>query len=138
MDIVEVARRSGTPASALRYYEARGLIVSRGRKGLRRLFDEDVLERLAMIALGRAAGFSLDEIAEMLVGDGVDKSRLAAKADELDRQIAHLSAMRDGLRHAVACPAPSLGQCPHFGRIVTLAGLGKLPPAPRIFKAEAV
>ena len=56
MDIVEVARRSGTPASALRYYEARGLIVSRGRKGLRRLFDEDVLERSAQ-AGARGAGY---------------------------------------------------------------------------------
>ena len=138
LDIAEVAQRSGVAASALRYDEEKGLIASIGRRGMRRLFDDGVLERLALIALGRAAGFSLDEIAEMLVGDGVDKSRLAAKADELDRQIAHLAAMRDGLRHAAACPAPSLAECPHFGRIVTLAGLGKLPPGPRIFKAEAI
>jgi DNA-binding transcriptional MerR regulator len=39
MDIAEVARISGVPASALRYYEEKGLIASVGRRGLRRLFD---------------------------------------------------------------------------------------------------
>ena len=63
MDIAEVARRSGVPASALRYYEARGLIASVGRQGLRRVFAPKVLDELALIALGQAAGFSLDEIA---------------------------------------------------------------------------
>src|SRR5262245_26122735 len=61
LDISEVARRSGVPASALRFYEQRRLISSIGRRGLRRLFDPGVLDRLALIALGRAAGFSLDE-----------------------------------------------------------------------------
>jgi DNA-binding transcriptional MerR regulator len=59
-----VARgQSGVPASTLRFYDEKGLIASTGRRGLRRLFDPGVLERLALIALGRAAGFSLDEIA---------------------------------------------------------------------------
>ena len=53
MDIAEVARRSGLPASTLRYYEERGLISSVGRQGLRRLFHPTVLERLALI--GRAS-----------------------------------------------------------------------------------
>ncbi|EQL43991.1 hypothetical protein M770_01720 [Pseudomonas aeruginosa VRFPA03] len=65
LDIGEVARRSGVPASTLRYYEEKGLIASSGRHGLRRLFDAGVLERLALIGLGRAAGLSLDEIAGM-------------------------------------------------------------------------
>ena len=77
MDIAEVARRSGMPASALRYYEERGLIASIGRSGLRRLFDATVLERLALIALGRSAGFSLDEIARMFAPDGGGQCRMA-------------------------------------------------------------
>ena len=60
MDIAEVAKQSGVPASTLRYYEEKGLIASVGRSGLRRVFRPDVLERLALIALGRAAGLSLD------------------------------------------------------------------------------
>jgi MerR family regulatory protein len=55
MDITEVARRSGIPASTLRIYEEKGLIASIGRRGLRRVFDPGVLERLALIAVGRAA-----------------------------------------------------------------------------------
>ncbi|EPJ5918581.1 MerR family transcriptional regulator, partial [Pseudomonas aeruginosa] len=70
LDIGEVARRSGVPASTLRYYEEKGLIASSGRHGLRRLFDAGVLERLALIGLGRAAGLSLDEIAGMGAADG--------------------------------------------------------------------
>lgn len=62
LDIGEVVRRCGIPASTLRYYEEKGLIVSSGRHGLRRQYDADVLERLALISLGRTAGFSLDEI----------------------------------------------------------------------------
>jgi len=60
LDIAEVAQRSAVPAATLRFYEEKGLIASTGRRGLRRLFDADVLQRLALIALGRAAGFSLD------------------------------------------------------------------------------
>ncbi|WP_453968038.1 helix-turn-helix domain-containing protein [Amorphus sp. MBR-141] len=127
MDISDAAKRSGVPASTLRYYEEKGLIASVGRRGLRRVFDDDVLERLAMIALGRAAGFSLDEIAGMFGADGrpsLDRTVLAAKADDLDRTIRRLAAMRDGLRHAAACGAPSHMECPTFRRILKKAASG--------------
>lgn len=125
MDISEVARRSGVPASTLRFYEEKGLIASVGRSGLRRLFAPAVLERLALIALGRAAGFSLDEIAHMFAPDGrpqIDRRLLANKAEELDARIRKLTAMRDGLRHAAVCPAPSHMECPTFRRLVGAAG----------------
>lgn len=121
MDISEVAKRSGIPASTLRYYEERGLIRSVGRSGLRRVFTDAVLERLALIALGRAAGFSLAEIASMHAPDGspqIDRTLLAAKADEVDRTIRKLSALREGLRHAAVCPAPSHMECPTFLRLL--------------------
>lgn len=125
MDIAEVAKRSGVPASTLRYYEEKGLIASHGRQGLRRVFDERVLERLVLIALGRAAGFSLEEIARMFAPDGqpaIDRQALASKADELDVTIRKLAAMRDGLRHAARCRAPSHMECPTFLRLVANAG----------------
>ena len=131
MDIAEVARRAGVPPSTLRYYEEKGLIVPVGRRGLRRLFDPGVLERLALIALGRAAGFSLDEIA-LMIGPGgrprIDRRMLAAKADELDRTIRRLGTMRDGLRRAAACPAKSHLECPHFRRVLQGAASGALGP----------
>lgn len=120
-DIAEVARRSGLPASTLRYYEEKGLIASAGRHGLRRVFRADILQRLALIALGRAAGLSLDEISRMFAPDGgleVDRALLSARADELDARIRQLAAMRDGLRHAAACPAPSHLACPSFQRLL--------------------
>ena len=124
LDINEVARRSGVPASALRFYEEKGLVSPVGRRGLRRLFDPSVLERLALIALGRSAGFSLDEIAQMFAADGrpkIDRRVLAKKAKELDLTIRKMSAMRDGLRHAAVCPAPSHLECPTFRRLLGLA-----------------
>ena len=127
MDITEVAKRSGVPAATLRFYEEKGLLASVGRRGLRRLFDAGVLERLALIALGRSAGFSLDEIARMFTPDGrpqIDRRVLAAKADELDGTIRKLSAMRDGLRHAAVCPAPSHMECPTFQRLLRSAASG--------------
>jgi len=129
LDINQVARRSGLPASTLRHYEAKGLIASVGRRGLRRLFDPGVLQRLALIAMGRAAGFTLEEMARMFAADGkprIDRKLLAAKADEIDATIRHLTAMRDGLRHAAECRAPSHMECPTFQRILRAAAQGKL------------
>lgn len=131
MDIAEAARRSGLPASTLRFYETKGLIAPVGRRGLRRVFGPDVLERLALVTLGRAAGFSLDEIAAMFAADGrprIDRQRLAAKARELDRRIRRLVAMRDGLEHAAVCPARSHFECPTFRRILGAAAAGTLGP----------
>ena len=124
LDIGEVAKRAGIPASTLRFYEEKGLVASVGRRGLRRQYDPDVLERLALIALGRSAGFSLDEIARMFAPNGklqVDRPMLVSKADELDLTIRKLSAMRDGLRHAAACRAPSHMECPTFRRLLKIA-----------------
>lgn len=129
LDIGEVARRSGLPASTLRFYESKGLIASVGRQGLRRLFDAGVVERLALIALGRAAGFSLDAIARMFAPDGkpqIDRQLLRDKAQELDQTIRRLGAMRDGLRHAAACRAPSHMECPTFRRILRAAESGAI------------
>ena len=80
----------------------RRLIASRGRRGLRPVFDPNVLERMALIALGQS-GFALDEIALMFAPDGrprIDREILAAKAN--------------GLRHAPACRAASTWNVPRF------------------------
>ena len=129
LDIGEVVRRTGVAASTLRFYEEKGLIASVGRQGLRRLFAADVPERLALIALGRAAGLSLAEIGAMFAPDGslaIDRRRLLDRAAEIDRTIRQLSAMRDGLRHAAACAAPSHLDCPTFRRILEAAAHGAL------------
>jgi DNA-binding transcriptional MerR regulator len=138
VDITEVVRRSGVPASTLRFYEEKGLIASIGRRGLHRVFDPKVLERLVLIALGRSAGFSLDEIALMFAPNGrprINRRMLAAKAGELDRTIRKLTEMRDGLRHAAACRAPSHMECPTFRRILRAASSAFRPPRQRSLTA---
>ncbi|MCQ4250653.1 helix-turn-helix domain-containing protein [Stutzerimonas stutzeri] len=129
MDISDVARRSGVAASALRFYEEKGLIASLGRPGERRRFAPQVLDQLALIALGQSAGFTLEEIRAMFAPNGkpnIDRSILAAKADELDATIRRLRAMSKGLRHAAACPAPSHAECPTFQRLLKAAVPGTL------------
>lgn len=108
--IREVARRSGVPASTLRYYEEKGLIRSAGRRGLSRVFKADVLDQLALITFAQSLTFSLEEIAPMLTANGhvtLDRQLLTRKADELDRLMAKLAAVRDELRSAAACHTSS-------------------------------
>lgn len=126
MDIAEVMQQTGLPASSLRYYEEKGLITSSGRHGLRRQYHDSVIKRLAFIALARRAGFTLTEITELLIEKSTGKKQLRRdmlqnKAEELDRKIKELTAMREGLRHAAACPAPSHFECPTFIRLLKVA-----------------
>lgn len=124
IEISEVAKRSGVPASTLRFYEDKGLIESLGRRGLRRTYGQDVFGRLSLIALGRRAGFSLDQIGAMF-GHGpsapIDRALLANKAAELERTIRQLNALKNGLEHAAVCPAPSHIECPSFLRLLKIA-----------------
>ena len=125
LDIGEVSARTGIKPSALRYYEEAGLISSVSRHGLRRQFLPEVLLQLRLIAMGKAAGFSLDEIAGMFGRNGLPdlpRDVLRDKADEIDQRIRELSALRDTLRHVAECPAPSHMQCPTFRRLVDVAG----------------
>jgi DNA-binding transcriptional MerR regulator len=125
IDIGEVAARSGTAPSTLRYYEDVGLISSATRRGLRRQFPARVLLQLKLIALGKLAGFSLDEISGMYRAGGalkLPRSRLRQKADDLDRQLRELTRLRDTLRHVADCRAPSHMECPTFRRLVDAAG----------------
>ncbi len=117
LDIAEVAEQTGMTASALRYYERRGLIESSGRNGLRRTFRHDVVDRIDLIACAQAAGFTLAQIARFLVaapGDDALRERMADKARDLDKDISRLTRMRDSLRHASTCTHTPLIECPEF------------------------
>lgn len=135
IDISVVAERSGLPASTLRFYEEKGLIASVARRSRRRLFGADVFDRLAIITLGRTAGFSLDEIATMLPLDGLrqlDRNALTNRAAEIDSTIARLAAISTALKHAAACPAPNHRECPTFRGYLDLAAAGLISaPPPR-------
>lgn len=136
LDIGEVAAKSGLNPSALRHYEAAGLISSVSRRGLRRQFPPEALLQLKLISMGKSAGFSLAEIAGMFGENGMPdlpRAMLRQKADEIDRQIHELTALRETLRHVADCRAPSHMECPTFRRLVEMAGKrsGKRKTAPR-------
>ncbi len=125
LDIGEVAAATGIRPSALRYYEEIGLIESVARHGLRRQFVPEVLLQLELVAVGRTAGFSLEEIAGMFGRNGapdLPRALLREKADDLDRRIKELAALRDTLRHVADCPAPTHMECPTFRRLIEVAG----------------
>jgi DNA-binding transcriptional MerR regulator len=117
LDIAEVARRGGVSASALRFYERRGLIEADARHGLRRAYRPEVLTRLARIRAAQTAGFTLRQIAEILAdrpADAALRRLLREQADKVDAQIERLTEIRDGLRHATTCRHQPLSSCPHF------------------------
>ena len=122
VDIREGVRRSGVPASTVRYDEQLGLLQVLGRRGLRRQYHEQVLERLALIGLGQSAGLSLQQIgAAMPQGTGLslDRTALLAQADALQRQIRELQRAQDRLRRAAACPnAEDARRCASFRRLL--------------------
>lgn len=124
LDITQLSRQSGFPASKLRYYEDVGLIRSVGRKGLKRLYENDVNTSLMIISLGQIAGFSLAEIRNLIGSEGranLDHDVLRQKAGEIDRQIKQLRSLSDGIRHIANCSAPNHLECPRFQRIMRAA-----------------
>lgn len=122
LDIAEVASQSGLAPSTLRYYEKRGLITSDGRRGLRREYDDSVLMRLALISLGRRAGYSLEEIGALFRPQGgkydLNRQELRSQANTLRRQAQELCATAELLDHIAACTAPSYLECPRFQDIL--------------------
>lgn len=124
LDIGVLSKQSGVPPSTLRYYEEIGLIRSVGRNGLRRQFDAPVVTQLALISLGKMAGFTLEDIKGMFAGDGtpqLPRAELHLRADALDQQIRGLTRLRDALRHVADCPAETHMDCPKFKRLMEFA-----------------
>lgn len=128
LDIAEVSQRAGIKPSALRYYEGLGLITADSRKGLRRQYDISVLDRLALIAMGQRAGFSLIEIGSTLGPStnaqaefSLDRGKLEEKADDVDQRIRELSLLSRALRHVAKCQAPRHSECPTFRKMMSEA-----------------
>jgi len=134
--IGEVARRSGVAASALRFYEERGLITSvRNGSGHRR-FDRGVLRRIAFVVYAQRIGLSLEEIAAELARlpaehtpTRSDWTRLMGRwSQRIDRRIAELQRLRSGLTECIGCGCLSLDRCRFANPDDRAARLG---PGPR-------
>ena len=139
--IGEVAHRSGVAASALRFYEERGLITSDRTDGGRRRFPRSVLRRIAFIVFAQRIGLTLDEIGTELAKlpphrapTGRDWSHLSkAWTSRIDERIAELERLRAGLTQCIGCGCLSLDRCK-----LTNPGdwASRLGPGPRYWIAD--
>ena len=119
MLIGDVARRSGVAASALRFYEEKGLIESVRTGSGHRRYPRAVLRRVAFIVFAQRIGLTLDEIAAELaklpsgrVPTGRDWSRLSATwTSRINERIAELERLRAGLTQCIGCGCLSLDRC---------------------------
>lgn len=119
LTVSQVARRSGFAASALRFYERRGLISAHRSDGGQRRYDRDVLRRLAFIAAAKHVGLTLTEITQALAS--LPQGRTPTKADwtrisrqwrtRLEAEIAAIEQLRDGLDGCIGCGCLSLQRC---------------------------
>jgi len=116
--IGEVAERAGVAASALRYYEREGLIPRAARRGGARVYEESILDRLALIEVAKAAGFTVAEMKRLLSGfarktpPGVRWRSLAeSKLEELDRRAEEIQRMKRVLEAVTGCHCPTLEDC---------------------------
>ena len=116
--IGELARRTGTATSALRYYERIGLLSPAERVGQRRHYPPSSAERVALIRLCQDAGFTLAEIGRLLAAwsrGRRDWGRLAErKIAELDARIADAQRAKKLVTHALECPHRDILACPNF------------------------
>lgn len=115
LTIGELAARSGLAVSAIRFYQRRGLLPPRDSGAAWQRYDQDTVARLAVIELAKRAGFTLDEIGELLRASDADPSPAAAwqalalaKLEEIDSRIADLNHMRGLLSEALACSCLTL------------------------------
>jgi len=119
LTIGEVSRRSGVAASALRFYEERGLITSERAGSGHRRYPRAVLRRIAFIVFAQRVGLTLDEIGGELAKLPPDRapnrrdwSRLSGKwTARIDQRIAELQRLKAGLTECIGCGCLSLDRC---------------------------
>lgn len=117
LTISGLAREGGVGVETIRYYQRRGLLETPRGDGVRR-YGEEAMRRLRFIRSAQTAGFTLEQIGELLALDaGQDRARARelaqARLTELDAKIAELEAARASLRRlAKACGDGGAGPCP--------------------------
>ena len=119
LTIGEVARRSGVAASALRFYEERGLITAERAGAGHRRFPRSVLRRIAFVVFAQRVGLTLDEIGSELAKLPADRapnrrdwSRLSRGwSARIDDRIAELERLKAGLTECIGCGCLSLDRC---------------------------
>jgi MerR family transcriptional regulator, redox-sensitive transcriptional activator SoxR len=117
LPIGELADKAGVRASALRYWEERGLLPGARREGGRRIWPATALRRVALIKMAQRAGFTLAEIAQLLATDTTPsatrqwRNMAARKLPELDRHIAQTRALRHAVAGCLECGCMNFDRC---------------------------
>lgn len=119
LTITDISRRSGVASSALRFYEARGLIASERAGSGHRRYPRSVLRRIAFIVFAQRIGLTLDEVAAALAKLPTDRiprrtdwSRLSGEwTKRIDQRIAELQRLREGLAQCIGCGCLSIDRC---------------------------
>ena len=127
LSIGEVAARTGTAASAIRYYEQLGLVRPLRRDSGKRRYAPSAIQLVGAVNLLQAVGFTLREVGSLL--DGPSSARVwlelaNRKLGDLDRQIEKARAARVAIEHALACPEERILDCPNFWTMVGGVGQG--------------
>jgi MerR family mercuric resistance operon transcriptional regulator len=118
LTIGKFAAAGGVGVETIRYYQRRGLLPTPTREGAIRRYGSDDLRRLRFIRQAQVAGFTLEQIKELLALDsGLDRQRARelalARIEDLDARIAELNRARDALRHlSKECAQGTSGPCP--------------------------
>ncbi|MDP9355766.1 MAG: MerR family transcriptional regulator [Chloroflexota bacterium] len=130
LTIGEVARQAGIRPSAIRYYEEIGVLPSPERVGGQRRYDNDVLTRLGVVRMAQEAGFTIEEVRQLLSGfpEGTPASErwrelAQRKLPEVDARIVRLQAVRAVLEESLRCGCLTLDAC-------AALGWGNQPPGP--------
>ncbi len=124
LSITRVSELTGLTTATIRFYESKGLITPIGRKGLTRIYAQEVLTQLSLIILAKQAQFSLDDIVEMLNNfpeKGIERPVLRVKIDEIEQKIQKLQKLKEGLLHVEQCSAENHLQCPKFQKILSIS-----------------
>jgi MerR family redox-sensitive transcriptional activator SoxR len=118
LSIGEVARASGVPASAIRYYETIGLLPTPPRVNGRRRYDAQIVQRLQIIQFCQQAGFALAEIYDLFFGFAAGthpatrwETFAQHKLADVDAQIAHLQSMKAILHQGLHCGCVTMDAC---------------------------
>ena len=118
LSIGQVAKEAGIAASAIRFYESEGLIPRAARRSGRRVYGDDIRDRLAFIAMAKGAGFTVPEIKRLVGGFARRtppgerwRAMAAQKLDELEQRISEAQQMKAVLQTLVRCACPTIEDC---------------------------
>jgi DNA-binding transcriptional MerR regulator len=122
VDIADLAKSAGLTASALRYYERRGLVEPAARQGLRRQYRPDTLRVIRLIALLQRVGMTLEEIRSFLDPQSRHnhqwRARMTQKRAQLRQHLDETTIAIAGVEHALECSRSDLLDCPGFRRLI--------------------